>query len=159
MNYEREGRMKIYIASKYIKHSTINKEITQLLIQNGFDVFLPEVVNVNATTPEERAFIGFKCYDEIETSDVLLIIAPYKRSVSAEIGYAINNKIKHNNIIIVLFRYTNEDKEEEEGESMIVPYLDYTIESYASGDTKGAFDNLISYLNIHKNNRTEAHKI
>ena len=85
--------MRIYIASKYQKHIIINREITDVLTKNGFEVFLQESINNNGISIEQMKKVGLICYKEIEKSDVLLVVSPYKRSVSAEIGYAIRKKL------------------------------------------------------------------
>ena len=138
--------MKIYIASKYIKHSQINKEIANLLLENGYEVFLPESIDIYSITKEQMQEVGVRCYQEIECSDVLLVISPYKRSVAAEIGYAIRRKIKEDKIIIVLFRIQDEENDIEDSEAMIVPFIDYSICDYSKGDKEIAYSKLLMCL-------------
>ena len=143
--------MKIYIASKYIEHREINRIITQFLLNYGFDVFLPESINMDSKTKEEMAQIGNKCYTEIDSCDTLLVVSPIGRSVSAEIGFAIYKKIKFANISIIQFRYKDTDKEKEDKEAMIAPFYDYIIDSIATNDMNKALNDLITVLTLLKN--------
>lgn len=138
--------MRIYIASKYQKHTIINREITDLLTKNGFEVFLPESINNNGIGIEQMKKVGLICYKEIEKSDVLLVVSPYKRSVSAEIGYAIRKKLFEKQIKIILFRIQDDESEIEDSEAMIVPFLDYFIDDYINGDKTVAYKKLLDYL-------------
>ncbi len=138
--------MRIYIASKYQKHTIINREITDLLTKNGFEVFLPESINNNGIGIEQMKKVGLICYKEIEKSDVLLVVSPYKRSVSAEIGYAIRKKLFEKQINIILFRIQDDESEIEDSEAMIVPFLDYFIDDYINGDKTVAYKKLLDYL-------------
>ena len=138
--------MKIYIASKYIKHSQINKEIANLLSKNGYDVFLPESIDIYSITKEQMQEVGIRCYQEIECSDIMLVVSPYKRSVAAEIGYAIRKKPKKGHTTIILFRILNEEGDIEDSEAMIAPFIDYYIDDYSKGDKESAYNKLLVYL-------------
>ena len=138
--------MRIYIASKYQKHIIINREITDVLTKNGFEVFLQESINNNGISIEQMKKVGLICYKEIEKSDVLLVVSPYKRSVSAEIGYAIRKKLFEKQIKIILFRIQDDESEIEDSEAMIVPFLDYFIDDYINGDKTVAYKKLLDYL-------------
>lgn len=143
--------MKIYIASKYIEHSEINRKIEQILLDNGFDVFLPESINMDGKTMEEMTQIAYECYTEIDSCDILLVVSPTGRSVSAEIGYAIYRKIKFTNISIIQFRYKDTDRKKEDKESMIIPYYDYIIDSTANNDMDESLKELVTTLTLLKN--------
>ena len=138
--------MKIYLASKYIKHSQVNKVIADLLLKHGYEVFLPESIDINGITKKQMLKVGTICYQQIDSSDVILVISPYKRSVSAEIGYAIRSKLMYNKIKIVLFRIDNEESEIEDSEAMIAPFIDYNIDEYSKGEIKSAYNKLLGYL-------------
>lgn len=138
--------MRIYIASKCQKHIIINREITDVLTKNGFEVFLQESINNNGISIEQMKKVGLICYKEIEKSDVLLVVSPYKRSVSAEIGYAIRKKLFEKQIKIILFRIQDDESEIEDSEAMIVPFLDYFIDDYINGDKTVAYKKLLDYL-------------
>lgn len=114
--------MRIYIASKYIENQEINRRINKAIINAGFDVFLPETINIDAITIDEMEEVANICFDEIEKSDILLVVCPFGKSVSAEIGYAISmQRILKNNIKIIFF------KNDADGEAMIKPYVNYYV--------------------------------
>ena len=115
--------VKIYIASKYIKHRLINCEVAEKLKQNNFNPFLPAEININAVTKEEMYEVAEICYKEITDSDIMLVVAPFGISVSAEIGFAIaNNKLKGNPKYIIGLGNPKKD------EAMIIPYFDYIVD-------------------------------
>ncbi len=143
--------MKVYIASKYIEHSDINRKIFKLLTNKGFDVFLPESINIAGKTKDEMKKIAFKCYSAIDSCDIILVISPFGLSVSAEIGYAIYKKVKYANTSIILFRYSNVGKKKEDVEAMIVPFYDYIIDNASTEDTNTALNELITILTSIKN--------
>lgn len=128
--------MKIYIASKYIEHKKINKEIFDRLSNDNIDAFLPETINIEAVTKEEMFTVSEKCFNEIESCDVILIVAPFGKSVSTEIGYAIYQKRLGYNKKLILFKHDKMD-EVMKTEAMIAPYIDVVVED---------IDELISYL-------------
>ena len=124
--------MKIYIASKYIENHDINTEIYCALKNKGYDVFLPESININAKKDSEMYQVAEKCYDEIDNTDILLAVFPFGLSVTAEIGYAITIKRKKDRKIrLVLFDYNSDKKNMEKlrGEAMINPYWDLVVSS------------------------------
>lgn len=139
--------MKIYIASKYIEHSEINQKIYNLLTTNGFDAFLPKSINIEGKTKNEMEQIAYKCYNAIDSCDIVLVVSPIGRSVSAEIGYSIYKKIKFNNTTIILFRYTSKDKEKEDYEAMISPFYDYLIDNTSINNINVSLNNLLTLLN------------
>lgn len=136
--------MKVYIASKYIEHRQINREISYVLAKNGFDVFLPESINCDGKTKQEMSDISIECYDAIDSSDIILVVSPFGLSVAAEVGYSICKK-KKSATTIILFRYTEKGKEKEDREAMLVPYYDYEI-SAVSKKTDEALKELIDIL-------------
>ncbi|MBE6715658.1 MAG: hypothetical protein E7573_01935 [Ruminococcaceae bacterium] len=115
--------MRIYIASKYIEHKNINRKIFEMLQKENISVFLPKSINVDAITLEEMLYVAETCYDEIEKCNVIVIVAPFGKSVSSEIGYAIALKRSNPDKKIILYNYKNNDKSLST-EAMIMPYLD-----------------------------------
>jgi len=118
--------MKFYIASKYIENHLINTKIYNALIDKGYEVFLPKSINIDAKTVDEMNEVAEKCYDEIDSSDVLLVVFPFGWSVLAEIGYAISIKRKKGNMRIILYN-NNSDEENKKKllkEAMLTPYWD-----------------------------------
>lgn len=111
--------MRVYIASKYIEHRTLNREIYNMLIKEGYEAFLPESIDIDAINNEEMLQVANICYDEIEKSDVILAVCPYGKSVASEIGYSIALKrlVYKNNRLVIL----NTDNL---NEAMINPYVD-----------------------------------
>lgn len=128
--------MKIYIASKYMEHKKINKEIFDKLLNYNIDAFLPETINIEAVTKEEMFTVSEKCFNEIDSCDIILIVAPFGKSVSTEIGYAIYKKRLGYNKKLILFKYDKKD-DVMKTEAMIAPYIDVTVED---------IDELIRYL-------------
>ncbi|MDR1066790.1 MAG: hypothetical protein LBL35_05095, partial [Clostridiales bacterium] len=62
--------MKIYIASPYIKQRSVNEYLYRKLTKAGFDVFLPDSLNISAKTDEQQRYVAEACYDEIDDSDI-----------------------------------------------------------------------------------------
>ena len=124
--------MRVYIASKYIEHRKLNREIYNILVKAGYEVFLPESINIDAISNEEMQQVAEICYDEIEKSDIILAVCPYGKSVASEVGYAIALKrltYKNNKLIILNMDNLNE--------AMIDPYVNAYVNSISE---------LISYL-------------
>lgn len=115
--------MKIYIASKYIEHKKINRELHNKILDLGIDVFLPESIDVNAITMKEMNYVSEICYEEINKSDVILIVCPFEHSVSSEIGFAISKKRENNKkkliVLNIGFKHNKWKRE-----AMIAPYID-----------------------------------
>lgn len=134
--------MKIYIASKYIIHQKINREIFKALKEVNIDVFLPESININAITCEDMLAVAEKCFDEIDKCDVILVVAPFGKSVSSEIGYAIAKKRLGELKKIILFKF-DEDDNVMETEAMIAPYIEvivkntYELINYLTNEIRG----------------------
>lgn len=124
--------MKVYIASKYIKHKDINNKISQSLIKENIEVFLPKSINVEAVSKEQMYMVSEICYNQIEQCDIILIVCPFGKSVSSEFGYAIALKrLLHMEKKIVALNVDFET------EAMIYPYVDKFVESISE---------LIAYL-------------
>lgn len=119
--------MKVYIASKYLEHKDINQRIYDILIAEKIDAFLPKSINVSAITSNEMVYVANTCYDEIEKSDILLIVTPFGKSVSSEIGYAIALKRKGNHKLLILFNSTEQEDSLLKKEAMIMPYIDAEV--------------------------------
>lgn len=137
--------MKVYIASKYMIHKEINRTIYHVLSSHGFDVFLPETINIEGGTRENMERVAQKCYSEIDSSDILLVVSPFGHSVSAEIGYAINDKLRGKDIKIIVYYYTAEGKEKEGREEMIVSFFDDVVDATEAGE-EAALQQLVKVL-------------
>lgn len=124
--------MRVYIASKYIEHKTINNTIYKELQKASIEAFLPESINITALTDAEKYYVAEICYNEIERCDVFLAVCPFGQSVSAEFGYAValKRKFSQKKRFIAL----NLDFE---NEVMLYPYVDKTV---------GSVDQLVEYL-------------
>ena len=124
--------MRIYIASKYIEHRDKNRKICATLQKSGFEVFLPETIDVDAITDEEMWYVGEACYNELVKCDVILVVAPVGLSVTCEIAYTIALKREMNKDMHIVV-YGDIQKRE----AMLQPYVDKTCYST---------DELIEYL-------------
>lgn len=115
--------MKIYIASKYIENRKINRELYSKILSLGIDAFLPESIDVNAVTMKEMYYVSEICFEEINKSDIILIVCPFEHSVSSEIGFAISKKRTNKKIKLLMlnidYKYSKWKKE-----AMIAPYID-----------------------------------
>ena len=124
--------MKIYIASKYIKHHSINTKIHDALKGKGYDVFLPASIDIDAITDEEMCKVAEICYKEIDNTDIFLAVIPFGLSVAAEVGYAISIKRQHNRKMRIIFFDTGRNKrtmEKIQKEAMIWPYHEKPVVS------------------------------
>ncbi len=115
--------MKVYIASRYIKHKKINNQIFNELKKESIDVFLPESININAISEEEKYKVSEICYQEIERCDVILLVCPFGKSVSGEAGYAIALK-RHVGMKKTIVAFNTDFKDE----AMLYPYVDKEVE-------------------------------
>jgi nucleoside 2-deoxyribosyltransferase len=115
--------MKIYIASPYIKQQTVNKQLYESLKNTGFDVFLPKTININAKTDVEQLYVAETCYDEIDDSDIIILVYKFGISVACEAGYAIAQKRAGRDIRIVLLNLADDGIIR--GEAMLMPYVDF----------------------------------
>lgn len=130
--------MKVYIASKYIEHESINNKIFEKLKGSNIETFLPKTINIDALTKEDMFTVSEKCFNEIETCDVIVIVTPFGISVSSEIGYAIALKRKCQNIKLLLLNIGNCQHPKLYKEAMIIPYIDKEFYS---------IDSLVDYIN------------
>lgn len=116
--------MRVYIASKYITHKVLNRQIFNELTNAGIAAFLPETINIDAISDDEMFAVAEICYNEIEKCNVILAVCPFGRSVACELGYAIAiRKLQQKQIKIVAL---NPDIH---NEAMIYPYIDKTVEN------------------------------
>lgn len=120
--------MRVYIASKYVEHQNINREIFNSLQKENISAFLPKSINVDAITLEEMFFVAEICYDEIEKCDIIVIVTPFGKSVSSEVGYAIALKRRDHNKKLVLYNYQHVDLSLKT-EAMIMPYFDAAVDN------------------------------
>ncbi len=119
--------MKIYIASPHIRSQTVNKEIYEKLVHEGFEVFLPKDINMDDHTDiAGKMEIATICYNEIDICDTIIIVCPFGVSVACEIGYAIYQKRKFNNKKLILFNNNIAD-EKLCSETMFIPYVDNQV--------------------------------
>lgn len=121
--------MKIYIASKYLEHKEINQNIYEALISEQIDAFLPKSINVDAITEEEMLLVAETCYNEIEQCDIILIVTPFGKSVSSEIGYTISLKRNKQPKKMILFNQEQYEDTSLKKEAMIIPYIDAEVTS------------------------------
>lgn len=130
--------MKIYIASKYIKHRKINRELYNKILGLGIEAFLPESIDVNAITMKEMYHVSEICYEEINKCDIILIVCPFEHSVSSEIGFAISKKRENNKkkLLILNIGYKHNKWKKE---AMIAPYIDEEF---------GKIHELMEYLSL-----------
>lgn len=115
--------MRVYIASKYIKHKEINSKIYETLLLSNIPAFLPINIGIDACTFEEMYAVSEKCYQELEKCNILLVVCPFGKSVSCEIGYAISIKKKTGNMKIITLNFDSQN------EAMILPYIDKNVNS------------------------------
>ena len=121
--------MKVYIASKYLAHESINNKIYNALLEADIDAFLPKSINIDAVSAEEMLLVGEKCYDELDKCDVIIAVEPYGNSVSSEIGYArCQRRRLQKNKRIILFSNTL-DNGATKSEAMITPFFDTKVSS------------------------------
>lgn len=121
--------MKVYIASKYLAHESINNKIYNALLEADIDAFLPKSINIDAVSAEEMLLVGEKCYDELDKCDVIIAVEPYGNSVSSEIGYALCQRRRlQKNKRIILFSNTL-DNGVTKSEAMITPFFDTKVSS------------------------------
>lgn len=116
--------MRVYIASKYITHKALNRQIFNELTNAGIAAFLPETINIDAISDDEMFAVAEICFNEIEKCNVILAVCPFGRSVACELGYAIAiRKLQQKQIKVVAL---NPDIQ---NEAMIYPYIDKTVEN------------------------------
>ena len=126
-----KNSIKVYIAAPYKKK--IGQIVSENLSEKNIDHFLPKSINVDARTPEEQKYVGDTCYTELDQCEIIVCIYPFGLSVAAEVGYAIDQKIRsHMNKTLILLDL--EDKSCEDflqskicGEDMIMPYIDKIV--------------------------------
>ncbi len=128
--------MKVYIASKYHKHKEINNEIYKSLRSSRIAAFLPETINMDAVSAEQKKFVSDKCYDAMDLCDVFLFVYPIGNDVSCEFGYAIHKKRAGKRVTIIAYNYFDD------GGTMYPPSIDKKIYSIKE---------LIAYLKTVKN--------
>lgn len=133
--------MKVYIASKYIEHRKINRMIYSKLNNICIDAFLPETINIDAINKEEMFFVANTCYNEIDKCDIIIIVAPFGKSVAAEVGFAIFQKRNTNKKTLILYNYNDNNINKTKKESMIYPYIDKEFDN---------IDDLVNYLLVLK---------
>lgn len=134
--------MRVYIASKYLDHKDFNQEIYDTLIAEKVEAFLPKSINVDAITFDEMTYVAETCYEEIDKCDVILIVTPFGKSVSSEIGYAIALKRKGEHKILILFNSKTQEDSILKKEAMIEPYIDVEVHEISE---------LLAYINAKQN--------
>jgi len=84
----------IYLAACYREHER-NQKLYDSLTAAGFHVFLPENLHLKESTEKlDQSKVFYSCYYKLSECEIVLVLYPFGRSVSAEIGYAIaKNKI------------------------------------------------------------------
>lgn len=124
--------MKVYIASQYKKKAAINQKIYYSLLEENIDAFLPESINVDAVAEktEEQRHVALICYNELKKCDVILCVWEFGKSVSAELGFAIQSKLESDESKkLILFDTKDEDINLIKNEAMIWPFFDQKVDS------------------------------
>lgn len=121
--------MRVYIASQYQKKAAINKKIYDELRKENIDAFLPISINVDATAsdPQEQRLVADTCRNEIRQCDVILGVWNFNRSVSCELGCAMECGGKKKKLVI--YDTGDNDINILRSEVMIWPYVDKKVES------------------------------
>lgn len=79
----------IYIAACYRDHER-NQKMLEILRKEGLPAFLPENMYLKESQEKQDQLKVFHaCYYKLSKCDIVLVLYPYGKSVSAEIGYAI----------------------------------------------------------------------
>jgi nucleoside 2-deoxyribosyltransferase len=94
--------LNIYLASP-LRFGAVNQSIANYLTQNlDVNVFLP--ASLETEEFEERIFLAERLYNEINKSDIIVIVIPFGLSVAAEIGYTVALKYFGYNKSIIAYR-------------------------------------------------------
>lgn len=130
--------IKIYIASP-LRFTEYNETIRSRLERiPGTYIFLPISLHEVHGDRLEDTFIAQRCYDEIDSSDLIVLVKPFGLSVAAEIGYIISQKRSGSKKSIVAIQSSLGNIK---SEAMISPYIDrefYSIEALEGYVTKMA---------------------
>lgn len=111
----------IYIASRYREHQR-NMEVCQKIKSEGFQVVLPEEMNlIESEDPLKQSKIFRRCYAALARCGIVVVIYPFGKSVSAEIGFA----FAKNKIVIELIPTGVQD----DTECMINPGFHFVVHS------------------------------
>lgn len=129
--------MRVYIASQYKKKAAINQKIYDELQKENIDAFLPVSINIDAAAgkPREQRLVADICHNELKRCDIILGVWDFGRSVSSELGYAIDHGKKDRKFVI--FDTKDNDINILKNEVMLWPFIDKTVESISE---------LIAYL-------------
>lgn len=127
--YTEAEMAKIYIASP-IRLEDINQSIaTELREKLVLDVFLPISLYMDPEEPGNSLRIGRACYDEMDQSDIFIVVVPFGLSVAAEIGYIVQKKrLGYNKYIIMYLSGLGDAKPE----CMIDYFVDYKVNTIDS---------------------------
>lgn len=117
--------MRIYIASRYKAHSSLNRIIRDALEREGFSVFLPEDLHIDEIDDSGLMSAGWACYRGMLTCDVFVVVAPYGESVAAEIGAAAVRRVGGDGTIRIIL-YAPEGIEVKR-EAMTTPFFDLRV--------------------------------
>ena len=116
--------MRIYIASKYVDNKNINRNIADALRENGYEVFLPETINIDALDADSMTSVAERCYQEIDMCDVIIFVYPFGKSVACEFGYTISMKrLMKKDITIISYAFIPDN------EAMYTPYIDKKVDT------------------------------
>ncbi len=117
----RDRKPKIYLAARYSEHKR-NQKLSADLRKAGLNVFLPEDMNLKESTDSVMKKIVFhRCYHELYSSDIVVVVSPFGKSVSAELGFA----IAYSKLMICY--HTKNEKAK--SECMIDPGFSYEVQS------------------------------
>lgn len=111
----------IYLAACYREHER-NQQLYESLTAAGFHVFLPENLHLKESAErQDQSKVFHSCYYKLSECEIVLVVYPFGKSVSAEIGYAIAR-----NKILIEFKPKNITIDPE---CMIDPGLHFIVET------------------------------
>ena len=111
----------IYLASRYCEHEK-NQQLYESLTKAGLHVFLPENLHLKESSEkQDQSKVFHSCYYNLSKCDIVLVVYPFGKSVSAEIGYAIAR-----NKVLIEFKPKNIS---DDSECMIDPGFHFIVET------------------------------
>ncbi|HLW02358.1 MAG TPA: nucleoside 2-deoxyribosyltransferase [Ktedonobacterales bacterium] len=96
--------VRVYVASP-LKYDATNDEINHQLGKiPEVEVFLPASLYDNFREEDKARRIAEACYDEIDQSDVVVVVEPFGLDVAAEVGYTIARKRSGDNKLVLFYQ-------------------------------------------------------
>lgn len=126
--------MKLYVASSHKLGYAFTKQLESALQHMNFDIFFPENIGIQASTPSEMREVDAICCREIGDSDILIAIYPFGYSVSVEIGrfLALKDIQKEKERILIILDMSEKNSElfiKLRTEAMIIPHTAAVVSS------------------------------